>query len=146
VVSDRCRGADLVVLEDFAFGAAFKAHEIGAMGFMVRHKLWRLFLPYCPVAPATLKKWTTGHGNSPKDLMIKSVFQRWGHDVDDNNCADAIGLAYIGLALTGSWLPTIDPQREVVRDLWKKYAAILEPWRGRTPASSVALLDGTEPF
>jgi len=150
-VGDRCHSADLVVLEDFSFGSRGAAlYQIGGMGFLVRHRLWTMGLPYIPISPGMLKKFVTGSGSAQKNVMLREVWRRWNHEASDDNSADAIGLAYIGLALVGSWLPTIDPQREVVRHLSKKCAAILEPWRGRTPANpmtvSAPLADGTEPF
>jgi crossover junction endodeoxyribonuclease RuvC len=146
-VGGRCEGADLVVLEDFAFGAKGGAiFQLGGMGFMVRHQLWRMGLPYIPISPGTLKKFVTGSGTAQKNVMLREVWRRWKHEASDDNSADAIGLCYIGLALVGSWLPTIDPQREVVRAFTKKYAAILEPWRGRVPAGSAPLPDNVEKF
>lgn len=51
------------------------------------------------VAPMTLKKFVTGKGNSPKDVMIKCVYQKWGFDTDSNDLADAYGLARLAYAL-----------------------------------------------
>lgn len=44
------------------------------------------------VAPAELKKWTTGNGNAPKELMVATVEERWGLGITDDNEADAVAL------------------------------------------------------
>ena len=53
------------------------------------------------VAPTSLKKFVTGKGNAKKDLMLLSVYKRWGFDTTNDNKADAYGLAQFGRALLG---------------------------------------------
>jgi crossover junction endodeoxyribonuclease RuvC len=116
------RSADLVVMEDFAFAASMSfAREIAGLSYMVRHWLWKQQKPYVLVAPTSVKKMATGKGNADKSLVMKSVFQRWAHDCDNDNSADAVTLCYIGRSLVGEWQPTTDPQREVIAMLAKKY-------------------------
>lgn len=43
-------------------------------------------------APGTLKKFCTGKGNAPKELMIREVFRKWNFMAKDNNEADAFSL------------------------------------------------------
>ena len=43
--------------------------------------------------PKILKMFVTGNGNSGKDLMIREVFKRWNFDTNNNDVADAFGLA-----------------------------------------------------
>jgi crossover junction endodeoxyribonuclease RuvC len=109
------RSADLVVMEDFAFAASMSfAREIAGLSYMVRHWLWKHQKPYVLVAPTSVKKMATGKGNADKSLVMKSVFQRWAHDCDNDNSADAVTLCYIGRSLVGEWPSTTDPQREVI--------------------------------
>jgi crossover junction endodeoxyribonuclease RuvC len=109
-------------MEDFSFGSSCAfAREIAGATYMVRHWLWKHDIPYVLVAPTTLKKFATGKGNADKALIIKAVFQRWAHDVDNNNSADAVVLNYIGRAIVGDWQPTTDQQREVITLLANKY-------------------------
>ena len=49
--------------------------------------------PLVVAAPKKLKKYVTSNGNAPKNLMIKTVYKRWGYDVSTDNIADASGLA-----------------------------------------------------
>lgn len=120
---------DLVVFEDFSFGSDLSyVREIAAMAYMIRAELFVDKVPYLCVSPLALKKFICGTAGSAKnkvtkDLVLKEVFKRWGHDVNDNNIADAIGLAYIGMAVMDAWEPTTDAQREVMDTLRKK-----NPW------------------
>jgi Holliday junction resolvasome RuvABC endonuclease subunit len=71
--------ADLAVIEAGAFsrGAQSEAAEIlSALRFMVRHRLWRLNIPYAMVAPSTLKLYTTGDGKATKQQMVAAVDER----------------------------------------------------------------------
>lgn len=125
------KAADLVVMEDFSFASNMQgAREIAGLAYMVRHCLWKRETPYVLVSPQSLKKFIVGHGSSPKNkvpksAIIKEIYRRFGHDVFDDNEADAIGLAYVGRALLGEWEPTMDAQREVVALLKKKNPSYL---------------------
>ena len=52
------------------------------------------------IATNTLKKFVTGKGNGPKSVIIKGVYKKWGYDVDNDNLADAYGLARLAAAVT----------------------------------------------
>lgn len=52
------------------------------------------------VATNTLKKFVTGKGTGPKSVIIKGVYKKWGYDTDDDNLADAYGLARMAAAVT----------------------------------------------
>ena len=51
--------------------------------------------------------------------MLKFIATRFGHDVNDNNIADAIGLGYVGMALVGDWSPTMEAQSSVLATIRK---------------------------
>jgi crossover junction endodeoxyribonuclease RuvC len=120
-VQEQARTADLIVLEDFAFGAKGQAvFEIAGLGYLIRYWLWKNSHRFVLVSPTQLKKFITGRGNVNKEIVIREVYRRWGHVVDDNNQADAIVLAYIGMALTGASEPTTGEQRAIVADLRKE--------------------------
>lgn len=63
-----------------------------------------------PVPPARLKRWATGNGNAPKELMVAAARQL-GHDPRNDDEADAALLRALGLhGLTGDDpFPTADP-------------------------------------
>lgn len=114
---------DLVVFEDFSFGSnmAF-AREIAAMAFMIRAELYADKMPYLCVSPLSVKKYCVGTSGSAKnkvgkDVILKEVYRRFGHDVSSHDEADALILCHLGMALLGDEEPTIDPQREVLAKL-----------------------------
>lgn len=126
---DACR-PDLIVFEDFSFGSDMSfVREIGAMAWMIRCELDEPgYGPFFVVSPMALKKYCVGTAGSKKqkvtkDLILKEVFKRWGHDVVQNDIADSLVLAHIGMAAVGEEKPQIDAQREV---LAKIHAA--NPW------------------
>jgi len=45
------------------------------------------------IKPTTLKKFITGKGNAKKSTIIKEVYKRWGFNTDNDNTADAYGIA-----------------------------------------------------
>ena len=45
-----------------------------------------------------VKKFVTGKGNSPKDVVMMHVLKRWAHESKTNNTADAYVCAAMGLA------------------------------------------------
>lgn len=110
----------LVVLEGFAHGRAFQAHQMGGLGYIVREALQDHNFIWIDVAPKALKKFVSGNGNANKDVMIKNVYKRFSYDTDDSNVADAVGLVYVGMAVEGLWEPTTAEQRAVVDELTGK--------------------------
>lgn len=119
----------LVVFEDFSFGSNMSySKEIAGMSYMIRAELVQEKIPYLCVSPMSLKKFVVGTAGSAKqkvtkDLVIKEIFKRFSIDVNDNNIADAVGLAFIGMALMNEWQPQIEPQRQVLDGLRKN-----NPW------------------
>jgi crossover junction endodeoxyribonuclease RuvC len=68
---------------------------------MMRWFMYTHNFTYISVPPCNLKKFVTGKGNCAKELIIKEVYKRWGFDTDNNNIADAYGLAMMGAAMEG---------------------------------------------
>jgi len=80
---------DLCSIEGYSFGSQGRAvFDIAELGGCVRFLLHRLGIPWVDVPPATLKKYATGKGNSPKDAMIAAAIRRFGFEGSDNNEAD----------------------------------------------------------
>lgn len=71
--------------------------EMGALHYFLRIFLYEQKVDYKIIAPTTLKKFVSGKGNSKKDLMLLNVYKKWDKDFDDNNLADAYGLARYAL-------------------------------------------------
>lgn len=99
------RNADLAVIEAPAWSKASQTghEELSALRVMVRHRLWRLGIPYALVPPSTLKLATTGYGKATKQQMVAAVDERHGTGlaavkVKDGRYdqADALALAAMG--------------------------------------------------
>lgn len=131
-VLEMSEGAELVVMEALSYGSNDpSAQERAGLAYLVRMSLWKRQTPFLLVAPSSLKKFVTGTGAAKKELMMLEVFKRFGHSASDNNQADAIGLAYLGMALTHQWEPTMDAQRDVLKVVrasnpWLQKLAALE--------------------
>jgi crossover junction endodeoxyribonuclease RuvC len=66
------------------------------------------------VPASCLKKFATGKGNAPKDIVIKEVLRRWKFNTDDNNVADAYVLARMARAHYGRDDDLTVPQSEAL--------------------------------
>ncbi len=121
---------DLIIFEDLAWSKneAF-AKENAGLAYIIRAELVTDKIPYVVAAANQLKKFCCGSGGSAKtpvkkEQVMKDLYKRFGHDVNDNNIADAIVLAYIGMALIGDWEPKIAAQGEVIEALLKNYPTL----------------------
>ncbi len=119
----------LVVIEDMFAAQGKSGLDLAQLAGLVRY--WVRInrkIPFVLVANSQVKKFT-GTPTTKKGIQVskgintKLVFQAWGHDTNNDNCADAISLAYIGAAVTGQWQCKNAAQREVVMALVKK-----NPW------------------
>lgn len=127
---------DLVVMEALSFGSKGSAvHDQAGLCKSIEMELVTDNRAYFTVAPMTLKKFVCGSAGSSKspvrkEHMLKEILRRFGHDVTDNNIADALGLCYLAMATVGEWKPQIDPQRQVVATLLEK-----NPWLNKMMAA-----------
>lgn len=118
---------DLLVFEDLAFGANMSfAKENAGLAYMIRAECVADKIPFVLVAPTALKKFVCGSAGSSKtpvkkEHMLMNVYKRWGHEVNDNNVCDGIGLAYLGMALMMDRPAETQAQKDVVEKLWKTY-------------------------
>jgi len=94
-------GVDLVVIEGYAFAGKFNNSLQYELGACIRMKLWQDEVKFVEVPPTSLKKFVTGKGNVKKNLMLLAVYKRWDFDTEDDNEADAYGLAQFGRAMIG---------------------------------------------
>ena len=67
---------------------------------------------YDPTA-SEVKKFCTGKGNAPKNVVMMNVLKRWGHESKTDNTADAYVCAALGLA-TSNQLPGITQEMRAV--------------------------------
>ena len=84
----------MICCEDYFTGRQPRAViQLAQLGTMLRFHIMSKGFPLVVAAPKKLKKYVTSNGNAPKNLMIKTVYKRWGYDVSTDNIADASGLA-----------------------------------------------------
>lgn len=98
---DSWRG--VLALEDYAYGMARGAHQIGEMGGAVRRQIKRHGWPLRLHDPTSVKLFATGRGDAKKPEVIRAVLERWGvdfttlHPKVGEDLADAYTLARMAL-------------------------------------------------
>ncbi len=92
---------DLVIIEGYSFGSRYGVQGQYELGTVLRMMMYMNDYRFVEVAPTSLKKFVVGKGNAKKDLMLLGVYKRWDFDTEDDNEADAYGLAQFGRALIG---------------------------------------------
>lgn len=84
---------DLVVLEDYAFGASGRATmSLAEWGGILRLMLHEMAFPVALVSPNSLKSWATGKGNAKKDAVVSEITNRSGQTFRSSDEADAWAL------------------------------------------------------
>jgi len=114
---------ELAVIEGLAFSIrkTRAIMQLAALNYFVREKLMNLKIPFIIVSPPTLKKFITGRGNSPKDIMLLATFKKYKIYFTDDNLCDAFGLAMCGSALLNQYPFKLNkPQIEVINILKKQ--------------------------
>lgn len=109
---------DLVAIEGFGF-ASQSGFLLGGIGWGMRMQMHLDGVKYIEVAPAALKKFASGKGNTKKDELAVHIFKQWGFESKSDNVRDAFVLAQIARAIRMGTAIT-KYQQEVVK-------AILEP-------------------
>lgn len=113
----------IAVIEGMAFMARNTTAlvQLSALNYMTRALLMDYNVPFIIVAPTSLKKFITGNGASKKDVMLMSVYKRYGVSILDDNICDAYSLGQVGLALSeGQKKPLTEKQIEVIGLLKKQ--------------------------
>ena len=89
-----------VFIEDYAFGSFGGSSSIktiaeinGAVKFFIVNKVKREFYT---VAPTTVKKFVTGSGKAPKDVMRLAAYKKYGIEFETNDEVDAYCIADFG--------------------------------------------------
>jgi len=111
-----CGKVKLAVMEGLAFSPRNTRAlvQLSALNYFIRARLSAHKIRFVIVPPTTLKKFVTGKGNSPKELMLLETYKRYHVDLENNNLCDAYGLAKIGQALTDKTIKLTKFQEEVV--------------------------------
>lgn len=96
---------DLVMLEGYSMGSRGRVFDLAEWGGIVRLYLSKLEIPTAIVPPKSLKLFTCENGNAQKPDMLKqanrllSLQDRYylNHPIKNDNLADAVALAYMGI-------------------------------------------------
>jgi crossover junction endodeoxyribonuclease RuvC len=99
--------SDVVMIEGLSFGSHGSAtRDLAGLWWLAVAELETLGVPLGVVAPSVLKKWATGRGNADKFAVAQAVSRLWPDvDLANDNEADALGLASIGLHHLGDLDP-----------------------------------------
>lgn len=113
---------DMVVLEGIAFMArnTTALAQLAGLSYLVRHGLLQRGKGFIIVAPTSLKKFVTGKGNCPKDVIMLEIYKRWDVSILDNNVADAFGLAHVGMSVIDKDYKSTEFQKEVTKLMSKQ--------------------------
>lgn len=103
-----------VCVENYAFNKGNQAHQVGELGGLVRLILWRQCVSSYLVAPATLKKFVTGSGGGKKAGIPLHLYKRWGLTVEQEDQADATGLALMAMLSRVHTVERIKAQTEAL--------------------------------
>lgn len=88
-----------IVVEGYSLGKNVNSTiPLVEIGGLLRFMLHLDELPWFDPRASEVKKFATGKGNSPKDVVMMWVLKRWGYTSPSNNVADAYVLAAMGLA------------------------------------------------
>lgn len=92
---------EIAVIEGIAFMArqTTAVMQLAGLNYLVRESLYKSNIPFIIVTPSTLKKFVTGKGNSPKDVMLLETYKKWDVSFSNDNECDAYGLARCGCLL-----------------------------------------------
>ena len=86
----------VAVMEGYSYNSVGHKFELGELGGMIKLELADVGVPFHVAAPTQLKQFVTSDGGASKDRVMQAILKQWGHDIRDDNLADAFGLASIG--------------------------------------------------
>lgn len=85
--------ATKVSIEGYSFASKGRAvFNLGELGGIVRLAIYEYGLPYLDVSPTSTKAFISS-GNADKEQMRVGILEKYGHNFDNDNIADAFALA-----------------------------------------------------
>lgn len=135
-VDEITRGADLTVIEGYAFGAKGRAvFDIAEMGGVVRFTLYEWSRRTVEVPPANLKMFATGSGNANKMAVVAAAIRNLCYQGSNDNEADALFLLEMAKAHYGTRTNAARLTAKQTQSLSKIQ------WPALTPVNSAARRD-----
>jgi crossover junction endodeoxyribonuclease RuvC len=83
------------VMEGYSYGSVNKKFLLGEVGSVVKLAFHDHCLRAYELAPTALKKFVTSKGSASKEDVMFAVEKQWGVVVNNDNLADAYGLARV---------------------------------------------------
>jgi len=100
VINQYSQRKRIVYVEGLAFGARGQGMtNLAGLHHALRLMLLKDEIEYSVIAPTTVKKFVCGSGTAKKEMMMLRIYKRWGIEFDNNNIADAFGIAQYALAI-----------------------------------------------
>lgn len=92
------RKGDFIVIEGFGYNTT-QGVQLGGIGWGIRMELERRGIKYIEASPSQLKKFASGKGNTPKDLLAVHIYKNFNFEHSSDNVRDAYVLAQIAANL-----------------------------------------------
>lgn len=117
----------LILIETYAFSKNLAGQmDLGEFGGLLRWHLMDHTPHLIEVAATCLKKFATGKGNAPKEVVIGHVQKNWGRLCANSDEADAFCLYMMALCIVGRQKPANQSQREAVAKVLSGHSATAE--------------------
>jgi len=107
------------VMEGYSYNSVNKKFLLGEVGAVVKMAVFDANATLYEAAPKQLKKFVTGKGSADKEKMKLAVKQCYHVELEDDNLADAYGLARIAVEIANT-ATNIRAQLEVVAKIKEK--------------------------
>ncbi|MCM3783693.1 crossover junction endodeoxyribonuclease RuvC [Neobacillus mesonae] len=113
-IFDNLEPNDVIAIEGFSFNSKGRGIDFQfGLGHAIRLELYRQNIKWIEAAPAQVKKYASGKGNTNKENMIIPILRHWGFEHNSNNVRDAFVLAHIARSVR-SGVFTTQYQKEVM--------------------------------
>ncbi len=119
---------EAVFLEDYGFSFRGNDFMLAELGGILRLGITELEIPLYVIAPACLKLFVTGKGNSKKNIMLERVFRKYNigsETLKDDNQVDAYALAKLGMCYL-NWKNNKEKLQKKQVDSFKKIGEVLK--------------------
>ena len=110
---------NIAIIEGLAFMArnTTALMQLATLNYLIRFMLSGMSIRFYVVVPTQLKKFITGKGNAPKDIMMLETYKHYKMSFYDDNVCDAFGLSQIGSGLLAGKVKLNSYQQEVINSL-----------------------------
>lgn len=78
---DIIKKSDKAFIEGYSYGSVGRVFQIAENAGLLKYKLWKEKIPLGVFAPAEIKKYATGKGNSPKEKMYEAFLAETEVDI-----------------------------------------------------------------